>query len=52
MTIYSADFSMLIAILPPGGFFVLAFLIAIKNAMDNMGKWMRDRKNRINSINI
>lgn len=34
MTVLSAEHTYLIAILPPGGFFILALLIALKNALD------------------
>lgn len=49
---YDSDFSMLIAILPPGGFFVLAFLIAGKNALDSLGKLLSERKHKIPAENI
>lgn len=49
---YNSDFSMLIAILPPGGFFVLAFLIALKNALDSLGAFIAAKKNKIHSVTI
>ncbi len=33
MTLFSTDYTFLVAVLPPGGFFVLALLIALKNAL-------------------
>ena len=52
MQLFSTDYTLLIAILPPGGFFVLAFLIAAKNALDGRKKRRADRKSRIKSINV
>lgn len=52
MTLFSQDYTYLIAILPPGGFIVLAFLIAIKNALDNVRKNRNDRKFRIKNLHI
>lgn len=50
--LFSIDYTLLIAILPPGGFFVLAFLIAGKNALDGRKKRVEERKSRIKSINV
>ncbi len=50
--LYSQDYSMLIAILPPGGFFVLAFLIAGKNFLDTRSTRIANRKARIKSVNV
>lgn len=45
--ILADDYHMLIAILPPGGFFVLALLIALKNA------WSQHKRNKLeNSLKI
>ncbi|MCK0535050.1 MULTISPECIES: electron transport complex subunit E [unclassified Anaerobiospirillum] len=52
MHFFDSDMSVLIAILPPGGFFVLAFLIAGKNALDNFSRNRADRRNRIKVINV
>ncbi len=52
MQLYSSDYTMLIAILPPGGFFVLAFLIASKNALDGRKARRAERKSRIKTINV
>lgn len=52
MQLYSQDYSVLIAILPPGGFFVLAFLIAGKNFLDTRSTRIANRKARIKSINV
>lgn len=52
MQLFSSDYTLLIAILPPGGFFVLAFLIAAKNALDGRKKRRAERKSRIKSLNI
>ena len=45
--LYNQDFSVLIAILPPGGFFVLAFLIAGKNYLDTRSERIAKKKARI-----
>ncbi len=50
--LYSSDYTLLIAILPPGGFFVLAFLIAAKNAMDGRAKRKAERRARIDVLKI
>lgn len=52
MHLFSGDYTMLIAILPPGGFFVLAFLIAAKNALDSRPQRRAERKFRIKNINV
>ena len=52
MHLYSTDYTLLIAILPPGGFFVLAFLIAAKNALDGRAKRKAERRARIDVLNI
>ena len=50
--LYNQDFSVLIAILPPGGFFVLAFLIAGKNYLDTRSERIAKKKARIRTVNI
>lgn len=50
--LFSVDFTFLIGVLPPGGFFVLAFLIAGKNALEGRAKRKAERKARIRSLNI
>ncbi len=50
--LYSSDYTLLIAILPPGGFFVLAFLIAAKNALDGRAKRKAERRARIDVLKI
>lgn len=52
MQLYGSDYILLIAILPPGGFFVLAFLIAAKNALDGRAKRKAERKARIDVMRI
>ena len=52
MQLYGSDYTLLIAILPPGGFFVLAFLIAAKNALDGRAKRKAERKARIDVMRI
>ena len=52
MQLYGSDYTLLIAILPPGGFFVLAFLIAAKNALDDRAKRKAERKARIDVMRI
>lgn len=47
-----ADASYLIAILPPGGFFILALLIALKNAIDNRSKNKAEKRLRIRSLHV
>ncbi len=42
----------LIAILPPGGFFVLALLIALKNALDNRARRRADRRLSIPALHV
>ena len=50
--LFDAKYTYLIAILPPGGFFALAFLIAIKNFLDNRKKIKNENKYKIKSLNI
>lgn len=50
--VMAADQTLLIAILPPGGFFVLAMFIAFKNFLDGHAKRKAERKFRIRSINV
>lgn len=45
-------YTYLIAILPPGGFFALGFLIAMKNFIDNFRKNKRENKYKIRSLNV
>ena len=52
MQLYGADYTLLIAILPPGGFFVLAFLIAAKNALDGRAKRKAERRARIDVMRV
>ena len=52
MQLYGSDYTLLIAILPPGGFFVLAFLIAAKNALDGRAKRKAERKARIDVMRV
>lgn len=52
MHLFSEDYTILISILPPGGFFVLAFLIAAKNALDSRKQRRNERKFRIKNINV
>ena len=52
MQLYGSDYTLLIAILPPGGFFVLAFLIAAKNALDGRAQRKAERKARIDVMRI
>lgn len=47
--IIAPDYTCLTAILPPGGFFVLALLIALKNALSMIGRSSRERRLRIHS---
>lgn len=47
--IITSDYTCLTAILPPGGFFVLALLIALKNALSRIGRSSRDKYYRIDS---
>lgn len=49
---FPESYTYLIAILPPGGFFALAFLIAIKNFIDNRKKIHTENKYKIKSLNI
>ena len=44
------DYTLLISILPPGGFFVLAFLIALKNAWGVHKKTVEENRLKIDSI--
>ncbi|SPT68183.1 Electron transport complex protein rnfE [Anaerobiospirillum thomasii] len=46
------DFTYIIAILPPGGFFVLALLIALKNAIESYAKNKEENKFKIKSIKV
>lgn len=50
--VMAADQTLLIAILPPGGFFVLAMFIAFKNFLDGHAKRRAERRFRIRSMNI
>lgn len=52
MTVLSSDQTYLIAILPPGGFFLLALLIALKNALDNRAHNKAERRLRIRSMRV
>lgn len=52
MHLISPDATYLIAILPPGGFFILALLIALKNALDQRAKARAEKKMRIRSLPV
>ncbi len=52
MTVLPAEHTYLIAILPPGGFFILALLIALKNALDSRAKIRAERRLRIRALHI
>lgn len=47
-----ADYTYLVAILPPGGFFILAVLIALKHAVDNFGKARAQKRMEIPSVRV
>lgn len=49
---FEPDLSILIAILPPGGFFVLALLIAGKNALDSRSARRAERQKVIKTIHV
>ncbi len=49
-TVLAADHTLLIAILPPGGFFVLALFIALKNAISGHRRLVRENRFKIKSI--
>ncbi len=48
--LYPSDYTYLVAILPPGGFFVLALLIAMKNAHAIHARNRRENRFRIDSV--
>lgn len=48
-TLFDADYTIMVAILPPGGFFVLAFLIAYKNFLANYKRNKIENSYKINS---
>lgn len=48
--VLSADRTLLIAILPPGGFFILAMFIAGKNFLDGIARRRAENKMRIRAI--
>lgn len=50
--LFDESYTYIIAILPPGGFFVLALLIAFKNFLDNMKKNREDKRFKIKSIKV
>lgn len=50
--VISADKTLLTAILPPGGFFILALFIAGKNFLDGIAKRRAERKLEIKVLNI
>lgn len=50
--VMSADNTLLIAILPPGGFFVLAMFIALKNFLDSHAKRRAERKLQIRALKL
>ncbi|MDD6317724.1 MAG: electron transport complex subunit RsxE, partial [Succinatimonas hippei] len=47
--LYNHDYTYLVAVLPPGGFFVLALLIALKNAHAIHQRNRRENRFRIKS---
>ena len=49
-TLIPADYTLLVAILPPGGFFVVAFMIAFKNYIQNFGKYRYENSLKIKSV--
>ncbi|MGN0902802.1 MAG: electron transport complex subunit E [Succinivibrio sp.] len=49
-SIIAEDYTLMVAILPPGGFFVLAFLIAFKNFKSNFRKARFENSLKIKSI--
>lgn len=51
-TLIASDYTYIIAILPPGGFFVLSFLIAFKNALEIHKKNKEERRYKIKSLHI
>ncbi len=52
MHLLGPDATYLIAILPPGGFFLLALLIALKNALDQRAKARAEKRMRIRSLPV
>lgn len=49
-TVMTSDYTLMVAVLPPGGFFILAFLIAIKNFQSNFRRNKIENSYRIKSI--
>lgn len=49
-TVMSSDYTLMVAILPPGGFFILAFLIALKNFQSNFKRNKIENSYKIKSI--
>ncbi len=49
-TVMTADYTLMVAVLPPGGFFILAFLIAIKNFQSNFRRNKIENSYKIKSI--
>lgn len=48
--VMSSDYTLMVAILPPGGFFILAFLIALKNFQSNFKRNKIENSYKIKSI--
>lgn len=46
----SGDYTLMVAILPPGGFFILAFMIALKNFIQNFRRHKIENSFKIKSI--
>lgn len=49
-TIIGSDYTLMVAILPPGGFFILAFMIALKNFQANFKRNKIENSYKIKSI--
>ena len=49
-TVMSSDYTLMVAILPPGGFFILAFLIALKNFQSTFKRNKIENSYKIKSI--
>ncbi len=49
-SVISENYTIMVAILPPGGFFIMAFMIALKNFMNNFKKNRFENSLKIKSI--
>ena len=49
-TVISADYTLMVAILPPGGFFIMAFLVALKNYIQDFKRNKYENSFKIKSI--